>query len=132
MEEESTSWEWIGPDYASGWNGSRLLVLGESSYGTGASPPRILVENHIKGSGHWRATYTRFEKLLEGRESNPTEEQRRAFWNRLAFTNFLNQPAARGRARVARRLSCGPRPCPTPKPFLAAWTYLRMESSSGD
>ena len=94
MGEDPQSWEWIGRNYATGWNGTRLLVLGESSYGAEAPPPRFLVENHIQGTGRWRSTYTRFEKLLERCEGNPTEEQRRAFWNRLAFTNFLNRPAA--------------------------------------
>ena len=94
MSEVDLSWEWIGEQYSSGWHGVRLLVLGESSHGTSASSPHVLVKSHIDGTGHWRATYTRFQKLLQGRLDNPSIEQRAEFWSHLAFTNFLNQPAA--------------------------------------
>lgn len=87
--------EWIGSRYSQGWKGVRLLVLGESSHGGGAPPaPRDLVNIHIRGKGRWRATYTRFLKMLAGRKTNLTSEERLACWESLAFTNYISDSTA--------------------------------------
>ena len=88
---------WIGSHYKEGWEGVRLLVLGESSYGDKATSPFVLVMHHIQqGTGHWCRTYTRFLHLLDHQNSNFSDpEQRRKIWDRLAFYNYLTEAAGR-------------------------------------
>lgn len=86
---------WIGSHYKEGWEGVRLLVLGESSYGDKSTAPYVLVMHHIKdGTGHWCRTYTRFLHLLDHQNSNLSDaEQRTKIWDRLAFYNYLTAAA---------------------------------------
>jgi hypothetical protein len=93
-DTEPQSWEWIGKEYANGWNGVCLLVLGESSYGENPTAPNILVTAYTSDEpGHWHRTYTRFLQMLENCKANPSKERRKQIWDRLAFTNFLTQAA---------------------------------------
>lgn len=86
-------WAWVGKHYAEGWDGIRVLVLGESSYGTVATPPRVLIEHYLASSARWHNTYTRFLKILTGQTVAPDREQRKNLWDRLAFTNYLTSAA---------------------------------------
>jgi hypothetical protein len=89
---------WRGAQYSAGWNGVKLLVLGESSYGDDATSPDTLVRLHIDGKGRrWGRTYTRFLQMLDfpnRRSTNPSGRQE--LWDRLIFMNFLEVAAGDG------------------------------------
>lgn len=84
---------WEGENYkTAGHFGIRLLILGESSYGSSdtteeAISPDDLVRLHIEHrSGHWGRTYTRFLQVLTG--ERPVTDRAKV-WAGLAFHNFM-------------------------------------------
>jgi|CXWL01.1.fsa_nt_gi hypothetical protein len=85
-------WAWVGDQYTNGLDGIRILVLGESSYGKDLKPtaPQDLIRNYFIGHGAWRRTYTRFLKILSNETAAPTTDERKDYWGRLAFTNYLS------------------------------------------
>jgi len=115
---------WKGAHYAKGFNGVRLLALGESSYGDTPTSPHSLVEDHIRGPArhHWHRTYSRFLWLLDSQGTWPsTLEQRQARWDQIAFTNYLIEVAGPGARKRPARESWGR----SLAPFLAFLKTLK-------
>lgn len=89
---------WIGEQYNEGLkNGTQLLILGESHYGTSgpkdASFTQHVVAEHGKKNRH--AFFTKTAKLVLGLTGDDylTDDQREAFWDRVAFYNYVQEYA---------------------------------------
>src|SRR5260221_3104767 len=80
---------WVGKAYASGYkNGKRLLILAESHYGdVRRIATRYWTKRHFSKSsaGFW----TTIERVIEGH--NLDKSARRAFWERVAFSNIIQE-----------------------------------------
>lgn len=99
---------WKGKDYES----TRLLLLGESMYGS--DPDGVqdnvliwMIENTL--SGDWKKRNNFYKKVYRvvtnrlWRDATPAE--RTAFWNRVAFLNFVQRPVLGGpRSRPSREM----------------------------
>ena len=82
---------WIGENYASGREGKRVLVLGESHYAGDNSPDepewtRHYIQRGIEGIKH--KFRTRIAATFVGRLLT-TEAERHAFWHSIAFANYI-------------------------------------------
>lgn len=90
---------WIGEKYTTKGieGGVRLLILGESHYGTpgddDASFTQQVVENHGKEKRH--AFFTKTAKLVLGMGKGEylQDEKRRQFWDSVAFYNYIQEYA---------------------------------------
>jgi hypothetical protein len=89
---------WVGEKYEEGIrNGVRLLVLGESHYGTSgdddAAFTQHVVENFGKEKRH--AFFTKTAKLVLGMGTGEhlSDEKRRRFWDSVAFYNYVQEYA---------------------------------------
>jgi hypothetical protein len=85
---------WIGNRYESGGlNGIRLLVLGESHYGEpedeGAGFTIGIIRMYAQDRRFRFFTVT--QKLVSGQTGYVTNEQRREFWEHVAFYNFIQK-----------------------------------------
>lgn len=103
---------WIGAEYDEGWNGEKLLVLGESHYCVDVDCKVCNLEtckahgftedefhdqtiDAVKGylSAYegtlYQQTYLCFERAVLGREASDAEKL--DFWNHLAFYNYVQR-----------------------------------------
>lgn len=102
---------WVGKQYHKGFNGKRLLVLGESHYMedpsemTTAMTINVIEDliNPLSEHEGYKNTYTKFERALAGRELSATEKV--SVWHSVAFYNYVQSPIS------------GPRMSPTSSDF---------------
>ena len=102
-------WPWVGPEYEEGFNGHRLLVLGESHYchikckecnaeacmKQGYSEEDFHNQTievidgylHAYEGEHFQQTFLCFERAVLGKTAS--DEEQEAFWNHLAFYNYV-------------------------------------------
>lgn len=85
---------WVGSEYEQGLDGLRVVLMGESHYdrdgvGTKASFTRDVVETFAIGPQR-HAFFTKAANLIVGAHEH-TDETRRAFWNRVAFYNYIQR-----------------------------------------
>jgi hypothetical protein len=103
---------WIGDRYRSeGIDGVRLLVLGESHYGPkSCEVPHYTCELvRLWGQQRRHRFYSSIQRLVVGGQGWLSSAERRAFWDRVAFYNFVQ-------SLVGER----PRERPTPEMWEAA------------
>ena len=86
---------WVGPNYAEGLDGLRVLVLGESHYvkpewDFGDEQTIRSIQDNAIGDGKY-AFFTKAAKLILGRFDDLPHEVRIDFWNRVAFYNFVQE-----------------------------------------
>lgn len=99
---------WVGKNYkTSGYNGKKILVIGESFYCSEeeavATLTTIIVEDYLairkgeyrKNNGGWTDTYLKFERSLKGKVTTPEESQ--TIWDSIAFYNYLQVPMSGAR-----------------------------------
>lgn len=99
---------WKGDNYlTSGYNGKKILVIGESFYCSEEEAVATLTEKVVtdylairngefcENKGGWTNTYLKFERSLEGKETYPEDSQR--IWNSIAFYNYLQVPMSGAR-----------------------------------
>ena len=99
---------WVGKNYkTSGYNGKKILVIGESFYCSEeeavATLTTIIVEDYLairkgeyrKNNGGWTNTYLKFERSLKGKVTTPEESQ--TIWDSIAFYNYLQVPMSGAR-----------------------------------
>ncbi|WP_251619838.1 hypothetical protein [Odoribacter lunatus] len=104
---------WVGKNYRQGFQGRKIMVLGESHY---ADHPcgenftsEIVADNFLNPQVErkgWMNTYTKFERAMLGRELS--QEERMEFWDSIMFYNYIQEPL------------CGPRLKPTREQYIAA------------
>jgi hypothetical protein len=84
---------WIGPKYGQpGINGKAVLILGESIYRCArTSPGRCieLIENNCSGAESHKF-YTNIYLACMGPDAPRHRENKRAFWERVSFINFVD------------------------------------------
>ena len=94
---------WEGENYQKGgFNGKKILVIGESFYCPEEEAVSSLTDKVIndylairkgeyrKSNGRWTNTYLKFERSLVGEETTPEDSQK--IWNSIAFYNYLQVP----------------------------------------
>ena len=82
---------WVGSMYCSlGFNGVRLLILGESSYGAAGSANRSGTIDDVRELGQRAPNrfFTKIFKLVSGVNSVSASD-RAEFWEHVAFYNFV-------------------------------------------
>jgi len=97
---------WIGGKYdEGGLSGKRLLVVGESHYGSGAVSAdrgftRDIISRYVAGKGG-RTTvfYTKAARLLL-RDRDADREARRDLWNRISFYNYVQSGQLKARGGI--------------------------------
>ena len=115
---------WIGSRYATdGVGGVRLLILGESHYGTaGAERPGFTADivRQLGQQGRFRF-FTTTQRLVAGGRGWLPDAERAEFWERVAFYNYVQSfPGPRARFR------------PTPEMWAAAQEpFLRTLAEVG-
>lgn len=84
----------VGNSYENNAFGKRIMVLGDSHYGT--TPSTTITQDVMKyylEPDHeregWMNTYTKFERSLVNKET--TTEDSRVIWNSLVFYNYLQE-----------------------------------------
>ena len=95
---------WVGAEYWNGgFKGVRLLILGESHYGDAGTEHPQFTKDVVRqwGQQNRLAFFTKIAKLALGRAAGVwiTNEERSAFWEQVAFYNFVQKfvPEARHR-----------------------------------
>ncbi|GJH40595.1 hypothetical protein RCZ04_11450 [Capnocytophaga sp. HP1101] len=120
---------YIGEKYEQGYQGKKVLVLGESHYSADAEGNASLddptftnyivqeFKNYQKGErehANWMRTFTKFAKVFHNGELSADEIV--DFWERVVFYNYVQEPMA------------GPRQSPTTEQFAksekAFWEVL--------
>ena len=99
---------WKGENYlTSGFNGKKVLVIGDSFYCSEEEAVPTLTKKVItdylairngefrENKGEWTNTYLKFERSLEGKETTPEDSRR--IWNSIAFYNYLQVPMSGAR-----------------------------------
>ncbi len=110
MHSTRTFEPWIGSKYvAEGLDGLRLLIVGESHYGSGtesADFTRSIVQKWGREKRH--RYFTTVAKLVLDRGSAYISDAERAdFWDRVAFTNYVQSfvdESAESRARPTEEM----------------------------
>jgi len=95
---------WIGNNYKVGFAGKKVMVLGESHYFENVADARENVTSEIISdlfdpeSPHepYKNTYTKFAKAMVGKPEL-TIDDKRNFWNSVAFYNFVQFPISGAR-----------------------------------
>jgi hypothetical protein len=79
---------WVGADYfGNGFNGVRLLIVGESHYGEeDISTADVIREHAIEKSQ--REYFQKIQSIVTG-ECTSTRDSRCSFWNSVAFYNYV-------------------------------------------
>lgn len=101
---------WIGADYGKGsrWNVS-LLLLGEAHYDSTEDEvtPRFTqqcIEAHASGKLQ-DAYWTNVMNTVLGESGSPSADERQAFWDSVAFYNYVQQMVGSGPTnRVAEQM----------------------------
>lgn len=99
---------WKGENYQNGgFNGKKILVIGESFYCSEEQAVATLTDKTVKNyltirygeycenNGGWTNTYLKFERSLVGEETTPEDSQK--IWNSIAFYNYLQVPMSGAR-----------------------------------
>ena len=95
---------WVGEWYHEAkLYGLRILLLGESHYGEG-EPKASFTRNVVKrwGQDNRHSFFTKITKFIlnQGKNGNLTAAQRREFWEKVAFYNYVQEFAgAKARQR---------------------------------
>jgi len=85
---------WVGANYQTGGAiGIRILILGESHYGTRGRESSDTTPKLIRRLGQdcRFAFYTKVQKLIQNRTDYVTDDERRSFWDDVAFYNFIQR-----------------------------------------
>jgi hypothetical protein len=100
---------WVGSNYRrNGLNGHRVLVLGESHYGHPHEEVSSFTIECIEGmakveKGH--AFFTKTAKLLVETSAPLTLDEKKAFWDSVAFFNYVQSfPSSTARKRPTRTM----------------------------
>lgn len=101
---------WIGPLYESeGLDGLKLLILGESHYGPHGSEhadkTKQVVARHVSEKRYRLLTTTSKMTLGRGGRGRLSHSDRTAFWDRVAFANYIQAfvgESAEARERTAK------------------------------
>jgi hypothetical protein len=87
---------WVGSKYwSAGYGGVRILILGESHYGDIGTESATFTTEVVKewGQGKRLSFFTTTQMLVagigKGKGKQVTDEQRAAFWEQVAFYNFV-------------------------------------------
>jgi hypothetical protein len=103
---------WVGKRYTSeGIRGVRLLILGESHYGTAGAERRTFTADMVRRLGQEgrRRFFSAAQRLVVGGQGRLSAAERAGFWERVAFYNYVQSfPGPRARCR------------PTPEMWSAA------------
>ncbi len=92
---------WEGEHYAKGFNGKKILVLGDSHYSSGNESAEFTTEvvEHFLGykrgdcpHAGYMNTYTRFTNIMFGEQADG--ETTIDFWQSIAFYNYVQQAQA--------------------------------------
>jgi len=92
---------WVGDNYSNGFNGKRILALGDSHYSKGNEDENFvhnLVEHFIAykrgDTGHlgYMNTYTKFANIVLGEKVD--KEATIDFWNSIVFYNYVQKSQA--------------------------------------
>lgn len=89
---------WIGNRYQAGWNGKRIMVLGESHYCPSYEEALPQITNRVmadlldENSEHesYKNTFTRFANALTGKSLS--FDEKKAFWHSVLFYNYVQVP----------------------------------------
>ena len=92
---------WVGQNYQLGFNGIRTLVLGESHYESknnpdiSNSPNETIdcIQEQVDGDNTY-AFWTKVATALTGLK--PTVDDKRQFWNSVAYYNYVQESAGSG------------------------------------
>ncbi len=93
---------WEGKNYRNGGCfGKKILVLGESHYGTdlGSAMTHDIIHDHAYSDYRMRA-YTIFERTLLGRKSDYNDSER--IWNSVAYYNYVQECISKPRTSPTR------------------------------
>ncbi len=85
---------YVGKKYDEGWNGKKILILGESHYSENKDDVeemtndtiRDFINNDNEYEG-WKSTFTCFERVLTNKELSQAE--RKDLWSRVIFYQFI-------------------------------------------
>lgn len=94
---------WEGSNYAAGWDGKRVMVLGESHYCASIEEAVPQITNQIitdlldVTSEHegYKNTYTKFANALAGKSLSFIE--RKKLWHSVLFYNYVQVPISGAR-----------------------------------
>lgn len=89
---------WVGRHYHTGWNGKRLMVLGESHYCASSEEAVPQITNWIiadlmdADSEHegYKNTYNKFANALSGKRLS--WDEKKTFWHSVLFYNYVQVP----------------------------------------
>jgi hypothetical protein len=113
---------WIGSQYRSeGYRGVRLLILGEAHYSSERERSTFTIEmiRSLAQQGRFRF-YSATQRLVVGGRGWLSEPERRDFWERVAFYNYIQTfPGSRPRERPTPEMWAAAR-----APFLATIAEL--------
>jgi hypothetical protein len=116
---------WVGSRYeAEGYQGVRLLVLGEAHYSTEAPRPTFTTEmvRVLAQQGRFRF-FAATQRLVVGGRGWLPDAERAAFWEQVAFYNYVQSfPGPRARYRPTPDMWTAAR-----DPFLQTLTELRPQ-----
>lgn len=85
---------WVGSQYRDGFNGVRVLVLGESHYGVPPEHPEftsVIIAKY--GQTKRSRFFSKTQRLvsLDTKRGYIPSSQRKAFWEKVAFYNFVQE-----------------------------------------
>ena len=107
---------WVGSEYRDGGlYGLRVLILGESHYDSSDKLRESYTIDCIRDIGQRRRFrfFTVVQSLMQGTRGGVSDAERAAFWERVAYCNFVQKFAAPG-----------PRVAPTPEMWSAGGAAL--------
>jgi len=83
---------WVGANYYNGGIiGVRILILGEAHYGDHDEEVLDFTQKIVRKLGQQErfAFFTRVQKLVENRTEFVTNDERKKFWEQVAFYNYI-------------------------------------------
>jgi len=118
---------WVGSKYwSAGLGGVRVLILGESHYGIGTESATFTTEVVKEwGQDKRKRFFTTIQKLVAGIGTDVwvTDEQRSAFWEQVAFYNFVQAfTGSEARCRPTQKMWVAASPA-----FLATIAELKPQ-----
>ena len=104
---------WVGRNYLQGFQGKRIMVLGESHYADHPCKEDFTTEviadfflNPQAEHDGWMNTFTKFERAMLGQKLS--QEEKVEFWHSILFYDYIQEPLK------------GPRIKPTKEQYIAA------------
>ncbi|WNM57733.1 hypothetical protein [Candidatus Nitrospira allomarina] len=101
---------WVGTKYRyEGFNGLKVLILGESHYGDAGTETAELTSEVVKEWGQEKRSrfFTVTQKLIQGTASGERvlAQDRKEFWEQVAFYNYIQEFVGAGpRQRPAQEM----------------------------